>query len=207
MRRGGRPDLCGLWDAAAAPGPRGPQSPPARCPSPSSEAPCDWQPGPGRAWLRMGACLGGQNSAPCVKLSPLFKKKNNRKCEASEKNETSQNATCASRPAARPQRHGGLTQSETELAVPTGWPLPPPALSHSHWWPLVPTEAGGGSGFVGPALPAGQLFTAIIPSPQGPEGHCSPSQGLGLRLTCWTFPACIRLWPRARGAARAQERV
>lgn len=74
------------------------------------------------------------------------------------------------RPAAR---RGRLTEwwFETELAVATSWPFLPSALSHYHRLPLGPTEAEAGSGSVGPPLPAGQLVTAIIPSPQGPESH------------------------------------
>lgn len=68
---------------------------------------------------------------------------------------------------------GGLAEwlFETELAVPTSWPFPPSALSHCHRLPLGPAEAEAGSGSVGPPLPVGQLVTAIIPSPQGLEGH------------------------------------
>lgn len=196
MRRREWPDLCGSWNRAAAPAPWGP------LPFAKQRAPCDWQPGPGRARLQMEACPGGQNSAPCVKLSPLFQK-NNRKCEASEKNETSQNAARASHPAARPQRHGGLPQSEPELAAPTGWPLPPPALSYSHRRPLVPAETGR-LGLCGSCLARWSTRHSHHPGTSGtggPRSHCIPSQVFGPRLTCWTFPACIRLWPRARGAA------
>lgn len=71
--------------------------------------PTDQPPWPRRTQLQMGACLDGQNSAPCVKLSPLFK--NNCKCEVVEKNNTSQSSMCANSPAAGPQGHGRLTQS------------------------------------------------------------------------------------------------
>lgn len=104
----------------------------------------------------------------------------------------------------------GFTQSgrlRQSWEPPAGWPLPPAALACRHRPPLVTAKAGAGSGSVRPASTAGQPITAIIPTPQGPEGHTAalarpwaPTHPLDLSSLYQAVAKC------KRGAARAQER-
>lgn len=80
----------------------------------------------------MGACLGGQNSAPCVKLSPLFKKK--KKNENVKPMRRMRHRRTPRAPAAPPHGlRGSLRQS---------WQSPPAGLFHLLPYP---TATGGPS--------------------------------------------------------------